>query len=72
MKAEGEWGLPKLKGVLDAPTMEPTTGRIVDQDGYDEATELYVQLSANIEPIDSHVGEAEAREALDFLWRPFE
>jgi hypothetical protein len=71
-KADGERGLPQLNAVLDAPTMDPKTGRVIAEDGFDEATGLYMQLPPNIEPIDEHVGEAQAREALKFLWRPFE
>jgi len=72
VKALGEWGLPRLNAVLDAPTMEPKTGRIIAEDGFDEVTGLYMQLPPNVEPINEHVGDDEAREALKFLWRPFE
>jgi hypothetical protein len=72
VKADGERGLPQLNAVLDAPTMDPKTGRIIAEDGFDEATGLYMQLPPNVEPINQHVAEAEAHEALKFLWRPFE
>ena len=52
--------------------MEPKLGRIIDQDGFDEQTGIYVQLPAPAEPIGEHVGEAQARDAVDVLWKPFE
>jgi hypothetical protein len=72
VNVSGEWGLPQLDAVVDAPTMDPKTGRIIAEDGFDEKSGLYMQLPENVEPIAEHVGEAEAREALKFLWRPFE
>lgn len=72
VKADGERGLPQLNAVIDAPTLDPRTGRIIAEDGFDEKSGLYVQLPPNIQPINEHAGEAEACQALKFLWRPFE
>ena len=72
VRSPGEWGLPKLLGVGDAPTMDPKTGRIITEDGFDELSGLYLQLPPTLEPIDGHVGEVEAREAVATLWKPFE
>lgn len=72
VKADGERGLPQLNAVLDAPTMDPKTARIIAKDGFDEKTGLYIQLPPNVEPIAEGVDDDDARQALNFLWRPFE
>ena len=71
--SRGNWALPTLKGVATAPFMDPSTGRTVEQDGYDRETGIV--LHCNIldrwpgvptKPTIDHV-----KAALDTLWTPF-
>lgn len=65
----GEWDLPILRGVHDAPLMTPT-GRVLAMPGYDRETQLLLMLrdKASVQMAPSV---EQARESLRFLWRPF-
>jgi hypothetical protein len=64
-------GLPMLNAVIDAPTMDPRTGRVISEEGFDEQSGLYLTLKGRFTPIPEHVGESDAREAIKALWEPF-
>jgi hypothetical protein len=71
VKARGEWRLPRLVAVSDAPVFDPRTGAVVIEDGYDAGTALYLQLSGTMRPIPSKVTPADVKAAIDRLWHPF-
>jgi hypothetical protein len=68
----GIWNLSALKGVLTAPTITPD-GRIVDIDGYDDKTGMYLDLGdfSSWKSIPDDPSETMVREALQTLWHPF-
>lgn len=55
----GEWQFPTVVGVATCPTMRPD-GTILDQPGYDPATQLYLRSTVEVGPIGSTRAEAEA------------
>lgn len=66
----GEWNLPALRGVHDAPLMAPT-GRVLAMPGYDRETQLLLMLAEAVH-VPSAPGREQAREALRTLWFAFE
>ncbi len=69
----GQWKLPVLTGIVTAPTMTPD-GRILETDGYDEHTGLYLDIpDPSIWPaIPECTTPEQAQEALRVLWYPFQ
>lgn len=69
----GNWHLPTLEGVLTAPSMTPD-GRVIQQDGFDDQTGLYLHSPANEawRTIPEHPDLANVKAALAYLWTPFE
>jgi len=68
----GNWNLPTLEGVLTAPSMAPT-GRVIQQDGFDSQTGLYLHFPANETwwTIPEHPDPQTVKSALAYLWKPF-
>ena len=63
--------LPTLKGIISAPTLRPD-GTVLDQPGYDAATNLILHLSREDLPtIPERPTEADLEQALRALWGPF-
>ena len=69
----GNWNLPLLEGVLTAPSMTPT-GRVIQEDGFDDQTELYLHFPANEtwQAVPDHPDPQNLKAALAHLWKPFE
>lgn len=70
---KGAWGLPELKAVITAPTMEPRTGRIICSESYDPGTELLLvaQDDKSWPQIPERPSNEEAQAALERIWFPF-
>ncbi len=68
----GNWNLPTLEGVLTAPSMT-ATGRMIQEDGFDAGTGLYLHFPANETwwTIPEHPDPATVKAAATFLWKPF-
>ena len=47
VSARLDGGLPELKGIIEHPTIDPKTGRIIDRDGYDAGTGLLVRANGD-------------------------
>jgi putative DNA primase/helicase len=62
----GEWQLPILTGIIDAPTLRPD-GSILEQPGYDEATGILYAPSGSYYAIGSNLTKERARDALNEL-----
>ncbi len=69
----GNWNLPTLEGVLTAPSMT-ATGRMIQEDGFDAGTGLYLHFPANDKwwTIPEHPDPQTVKRALAYLWKPFE
>jgi len=69
----GGWGLPKLRAVANAPTMDPLTKRLIERDGYDSETGILIVCDALNEwrGIADHPTPDMVRAALERLWLPF-
>ncbi len=65
----GEWELPKLQGIIRAPTIRPD-GSILDKPGHDLATGLLL-LPGKYPPIPENPTEEHARQAWKTLREPF-
>ncbi len=72
--SRGNWALPTLKGVATAPFMDPSTGRTVEQDGYDRETGivLYCNILDRWPGVPTKPTTSQVQAALDALWKPFE
>lgn len=72
LSMSGLWKLPPLEGVITAPTITPD-GRIIDTDGYDEATGLYLDLGdfSSWPGIPENPSNNAVRDAVECLWHPF-
>lgn len=70
---DGMWKLPKLTGILSAPTITPE-GRLIEMEGFDEATGLYLEFSNNEtwQPVPEKPSVHEIQAATENLWKPFE
>ena len=64
----GEWSLPPISGVITAPTLRPD-GSLLDAEGYDPATRLYVVLDSDfrLPPIPASPTRRDAKLALALL-----
>ena len=73
LAAQGSWGLNELTGLTTAPILDPQTGRLIDEDGYDKATGLMLILNDNSQwegiPDVPHAGAVER--AINTIWEPF-
>nr|MBP8290523.1 hypothetical protein [Chromatiaceae bacterium] len=72
MAKDGERRLPRLDAVVTAPTLRQD-GSLLAEPGYDPTARLLFVNHAGVElpPIPEHPTLDQAREALEFLWRPF-
>lgn len=59
-----------LKGVATAPLYDPRTGRVLCDSGYDEATQLLLQLPEGIVVPSDNPTTADVELALETLWYP--
>ncbi len=66
----GEWKLPTLAGVIEAPIMR-ADGSILTTPGFDEATGLYLHSEPDWPAIPERPTPAHAEAALLDLWEPF-
>lgn len=66
----GEWRLPFLMGIIEAPIMRPD-GTILSASGYDRATGLYFQRAEDWPAIPDAPTQAQAEAALCELLEPF-
>lgn len=71
VRSEGERGLPNLRAVIDAPTIDPKTGRILADDGFDEQSGLLLNMVNSDAAPKSDAGHDDARKAVETLWTPF-
>jgi hypothetical protein len=73
LSMRGAWGLPKLEGITTTPTITPT-GRVIETDGHDAETDLYLHFPASHGwlGIPEHPTENDVKNAIQALWHPFE
>lgn len=71
VRAEGECGFPDLRAVIDAPSIDPKTGRLLSDDGYDEQSGLLLNLTDIEAAPKAGADTRDARQAVDALWTPF-
>lgn len=71
--SRGHWGLPNIRAVVTAPTLDPRTGRIIDQDGYDASSEILVVCNEmDAWPgVPTNPTEDQVRDAFNALLHPF-
>ena len=62
--------LKKLNALITAPTLKPD-GSLLDRQGYDAATGLYLDTPFSQFPIPEFPTHESAQRALDILWHPF-
>lgn len=69
----GLWGLPKLNGLITAPTMM-LSGRIIELDGFDEESGLYLDFpdSAVWPKVPVSPSDTMVMNSVRALWHPFE
>lgn len=67
----GEWQLPPLLGITEAPVMRPD-GTVVDKPGYDEQTNLYYSPSPklSVPPIPDKPTDADIKAAVEMTLEP--
>jgi hypothetical protein len=65
------FGLGKITGVINAPTMRPDYS-IVSRHGYDEATQLYFSATGDMPYIPLTPTIEQTWDAMKMLWAPFE
>lgn len=58
--------LPHLRGIVDAPYLT-STGRVVDRQGYDEETKLYLHLDGGVAPIPANPSDRQVADAAKLL-----
>ena len=68
----GLWELPRLEGLITAPTITPA-GRVIDTDGFDEKTGLYLDLRdlSTWLSVPEHPSDDMVRDAVRRIWHPF-
>jgi len=74
LAARNEWAFPEVRAVVRAPLYLPETGRVVQTEGLDDETGVFVALSQNggVWPgVPEHPTSDDARTAVEDLWRPF-
>jgi len=73
MAARASWQLPTLKGIATAPTMDPTSNRIIDQDGYDAESGLLLCLNdpSAWPGVPTRPTDAQVETAVQTLWAPY-
>ena len=73
MAARGRWDLPKLVGIATAPILDPESGRLIDQDGYDKETGLLMILNDFLRwpGIKAEPTLKDVESAVNALWFPF-
>ena len=72
VSARLDGGLPELKGIIEHPTINPKTGRIIDQDGYDAGTGLLLRTNGDDWPtIPDKPNDDEIVKAVAALLDPF-
>lgn len=69
LSLSGLWDLPRLVAVITAPIATPR-GRIIETDGYDEETGLYLDLGdfSGWKGVPEHPSDNVVRDAVDTLW----
>lgn len=74
LESSGQWKLPKLVGVVTAPTYDPRTKQIVDTDGFHKSSGLLLLLGDVIAHLDipDCASKKQLRDAVETLWKPFE
>jgi len=69
---KGEWHMPTLIGIVTAPVMDLSDGRIIEQDGYDRRTGLLLILHEDDWPgVPARPTLDDLRDAMRTLWIPF-
>lgn len=71
--SKGDWLLPRLTGVVTAPTMDLPGGRVLEDDGHDEKTGIVIRLD-NFDKwpgIPETPTRKEAKAAIITIWQPF-
>lgn len=69
--ARGQWDLPQLESVSDAPVFR-ADGSILDVEGYDQRTRvIFDPCGATFPPVPRSPTQADAKRALDELLEPF-
>lgn len=68
----GLWNLPRLKGIISAPTITPE-GRVIENDGYDPPTGIYLDFpdSDKWPGIHQDPTDAQVKASVEEFWRPF-
>lgn len=66
LSRDGEWGFPKLAGVITTPTLRPD-GTILSEAGYDPATRLLLLNPPALPPISRRPTKRDAQAALAML-----
>ncbi len=74
MSAKNRWPFPKLKSVANAPILDPTTGRLLDVEGYDPDSQLILALGdlRRWPGIPSEPTDVQVEDSVSRLWKPFE
>ena len=62
----GSWAFPQIHGVLAAPTLRPD-GSLLDTEGFDPATGLYVLSAPDMPPVPRQPSRTDAAAALEVL-----
>jgi putative DNA primase/helicase len=65
----GEWPFEPLRGIVSCPTLR-RDGTVLDQQGYDKATGLFLTETLDMPPVPEKPTEADARAALEMLTDP--
>ena len=73
MSAKNRWPFPELKGVANAPILDPTTDRLLDVEGYDRETQLILCLGdlRKWPGIPLYPTDIQVKDAVMRLWKPF-
>lgn len=70
MAARGDWGLPKVAGIVTFPVMRPD-GSVIQRPGFDVATELLYLDDFPERPTPRPLAAEALRETLTRIWEPF-
>jgi hypothetical protein len=68
--SRGVWRLPHLAGIITAPLLRPDGSLLIEQ-GYDEATRLYLESNCEWLPLAENPTREDAIAALEMLRAPF-